>query len=214
MNEQELLAKVAEQYRQEGYDVKVHPGAADLPSSVPDGGIDLLARRGDEFVAVRVKTRDELYDLEPLAEAVRAVPGWRYDLVVAPQNGSDDLPPDGAEQGPGYIESLLAEADHLLGTQAARGAFLIAWSAIEAAMRAAARREGVAVGNDPPRLLVKTTYANGIISREDFERLERCLEVRNSLVHGVQTNRLETDDTKFLVAAARRLLDNNQVQVE
>ena len=77
--------------------------------------MDLLARKGRQTVAVQVRRRDQLYDVEPSAEAVQALPDWSYDLVVVPVNGHDEVPANGAGPSVADVESLLREAEQLLG---------------------------------------------------------------------------------------------------
>src|SRR5688572_20879963 len=106
MSEKELLDQVVARYRSEGYDVRVHPRAEELPEFLSGVSVDLLARNDRESVVVEVKRRDELYDIPSWAELVRATPGWRFDLVVVPMNGSSEAPPVEAELAPDAIESL------------------------------------------------------------------------------------------------------------
>jgi hypothetical protein len=207
MTEHEALEKAADQYRKEGYAVTVRPGRADLPSFLTDVGVDLLARKGTESVAVQVKRRDELYDVKSLAGAAApAPPGWRYDLVVVPVNGADDVPPELPRPDADHVKALLTESERLLDFGSPRAAFLIAWSAAEAVLREASRREGLGAETAAPRPMLDALYSNGVLSREEFDHLKACLDVRNRLVHGLPYQGPETDDTRFLIELANRTL--------
>jgi hypothetical protein len=208
MNQREALEKVAEQYRGEGYDV-VEPSAADLPSFLVGRGVDLIARRGDERVAIHVKSRGQLYDLWASEQAAgqAGADGWRFDLVVYPP-ATEDVALNGAGGGVEYADTLIEEAERLLGLPSLRAAFLIAWSAAEAAMREVARREAIPLDAETPQFLVKTLYTNGILSREEYDRLQQGLGLRTSIAHGVPPDRLDPADTRFLVDFARHLLGN------
>jgi REase_AHJR-like len=213
MSQRELLEKVAEEYRQEGYDVLVAPTGEQLPEFLADRGVDLLARRGDEHVAVQVKRRDELYDLVPLPDRVSPPAGWRFDLVVYPRP-VEEVPRNGNEPAAGYAVTLIDEAEQLVTVGTLRAAFLVAWSAAEAAMRENGRRERLCAETDPPRFVVKTLYANGILSREEYDRLQRLYELRNRLVHGVPPDRLGEEDARALIDLARRLLGSGPAQAD
>jgi hypothetical protein len=206
MTEHEALELAAEQYRKEGYTIVVRPGRTELPEGLAGHNVDLLARKGQETVAVQVRRRDQLYDVEPAATEVNALPGWRFDLVVVPVNGRDEVPSNGATPSVGEVESLLGEAEQLLGHGTPRAAFLIAWSAAEGAMREAARRRGLGVEAAVPRFLLKTLLANGLISREDYDRLQHSGDVRSRLAHGLSPGQTDENDIRFLVAFARQLL--------
>jgi len=205
MTEQEALEQAAEKYRQEGYTVLIRPSSDDLPGPIEGHRIDLLARRGAETVAVQVECRDRHFDVVPTAEIVKAQPGWSYDLIVVPVNGSDELPP-GTTASATDVQSFLAEAERLLEQGTPRSAFLIAWSAVEAVLREAARREELGVESRLPRSILKALLAHEIISREDHEKLQHSLDMRSRLVHGLSPDALEGTDVRYLVAVAKQLL--------
>jgi hypothetical protein len=217
MDQRQFLEKIGDEYRQSGYVVTTHPDKDHLPQRLGDLGIDLLARRGEEAIAIRVKSRDQLYDLhdvQQLAERVKGEPGWRLDLVVFPPEGGVEVPRDGAEPDIDHIRSLAEEASRALGVGVVRASFLLAWATVEAAMREAARREEIAMDREVPRFVLKTLYSNGIISREDYDRVEHCFHVRNALVHGFAPPPFEATQVEFLLDFARRLLSPEPVQTD
>ena len=59
MDKDRALAKVAEQYRNEGYRVTIGPGVGNLPPFADGQNIDLLAFKGDEKVVVAVELSRE-----------------------------------------------------------------------------------------------------------------------------------------------------------
>ncbi len=78
---------VAEDYKTKGYTVVTEPGAGDLPEELCAYHMDFLARRGDEFVAVVVRRRNDLSEnTKALAEALEKRDNWILDLVVLPAN--------------------------------------------------------------------------------------------------------------------------------
>jgi hypothetical protein len=208
MTKEEILKQVAERYRSDGYRVMAAAGTNLLPSGLSDlpGQIDLVAEKGGKYAAIEVKRRDQLYEIGPLAAAVKELPDWDYDLVVYPPNGVDDIPLEDGEPSPEYVESLLVEARRSLDLGQPRGAFLVAWSAIETAMRTAARREDLDIEQGEPRFVLSTLYSNGPMSYEDYERLRLCLNKRDRLVHGLPVDHLEPGEIEFMIESARHLL--------
>lgn len=210
MTRYDVLQQVEERYKSEGYRVTRAAGKGVLPAPIAHlrDDVDLIAQKGDKFIAIEVKRRDQLYDLAPpLEEAVkRHLPGWSYDLIVYPPDGVDGIPLEDGEPSPEYVESLLAEAQQLLGLEMPRAAFLVAWAAIESSMRAAARRDQVDIRDGAPDFVLRSLLSNGLISREDYDRARRCLDERNRLVHGLAVDRLEPDDVRFMIDFARQLL--------
>jgi len=126
----EVMLKVADKYRSEGYSVREAAGTGLVPKEIDHlrDRIDLIAEKDGEHVVVEVKRRDELYEISPLAVAVdQLLPGWSYDLVVYPPAGVDDIPLEDGEPSQDYIESLWTEAQELVDSGKPRAAFLVAW---------------------------------------------------------------------------------------
>jgi hypothetical protein len=209
MKKHDVLESVAERYRSEGYQVMVAANRGALPSEINHlrESVDLIAYKDDEWVAIEVKRRDQLYEINPLAEAIKHnLPEWRYDLVVYPPDGVDGIPLEDGEPDPDYVEGLLKEALELLGSGTLRASFLMTWAAAESAMRTSARRENLEIGNGDPDFVLKTLYSNGVVSFDVYEGFRSCLNDRNRLVHGLSVNDLQPDNIRFMIESARNLL--------
>jgi hypothetical protein len=209
MKKHDVLESVAERYRSEGYQVMVAANRGILPSEINHlrESVDLIAYKDDERVAIEVKRRDQLYEINPLAEAIKQnLPEWRYDLVVYPPDGVDGIPLEDGEPDPDYVEALLKEAHEFLDSGKLRASFLMTWAAAESAMRTAARRENLEIGNGDPAFVLKTLYSNGVVSFDVYDGFRRCLDDRNRLVHGLSVNVLQPDNIRFMIESARNLL--------
>ncbi len=76
---------VANDYRQQGYDVIVAPADEQLPDFLRSFQLSMLARSPSENVVVEVRTRASLTatpKLDKLAKVINDQDGWRIDLVV------------------------------------------------------------------------------------------------------------------------------------
>lgn len=180
------LDRVAEQYRGEGYSVVARPDATHL-SGVGDVTADLIATRGGETVLIRVaRSRADVESdrtLSQQAAVVNARPGWRYDLVVL-EKGPTERPPESVVEP--TDEQFVGMLDH--ARQAAAAGFKAmalthACAALEAAMRRA-REDSELFGPVSPTGLLSTLYANGVISRAEFDRARAAWVIRNQAVHG------------------------------
>jgi len=205
----QVLDRVTERYRSEGYEIIRAAGKGHLPIEIDHlrDSVDLIAHRGDEWVVIEVKRRDEFYDINPLAIAIqRNLPEWRYDLVVYPPDGVDGIQLEAGEPS--------SESQELLGFNMTRASLLVSWSTAESAMRTAARRESLPIGNGDPHFVLKTLYSNGIVSFEMYERLRLALDGRNRLVHGLAFNGLGSEDVQFVIDSARQLLCPTAISAE
>jgi hypothetical protein len=171
----------------------------------PRDRIDLIAEKDGKCVVVEVKRRDELYEISPLAAAVdQLLPGWSYELVVYPPAGVDDIPLEDGEPSPDYVQSLLTEAEELVDHGKPRPAFLVAWSAVETAMRTAALREQLDIKDGAPLFVLNTLCAYGVIGQEDYDQVRQRLNERNRLVHGLPAPS-RPEDVRFMIDFARQL---------
>ena len=85
--ERERLLKLAEEYRDQGYEISIHPNPEDLPDFLRNYRPDMIARSEDETVVIEVKSRSSLNSssaqyLPNLAQVIEQHAGWRFELVM------------------------------------------------------------------------------------------------------------------------------------
>ena len=171
--EELMVLKTAKRYRQEGYEV-----SADVPLDfLPGARADLLARKDDQVRVIEVKARSTLAatpQIVELAEIVDAKPGWSFDLVLVGEPEKINAPPGAQRFGAEEILRRIDDAQQLLDSGCSEPAFLLAWSACEAAIRKLIADEGVSDDRitTASYVLEQATYL-GLIDREDYFRLSR-----------------------------------------
>jgi len=189
--EETTLKKIARQYSTEGYEVVVSPSPSQLPESLRDFSIDLLAKRGDETVVVQVKkptSRKPERQLQILAEAVNKIPNYSFDFIAVAQPAK-----------PGRTEWLLGEelrkrmneAIQLSHMGFPEASTLLLWSATEGALRLLSAHQHVATRAESPSLIIKNLYSQGILNKDEYIILERAVRFRNAAVHGYRTEELD-----------------------
>jgi hypothetical protein len=85
--EHQRLLRLAREYRQQGYQVTLHPKAEDLPPALAGCPFDLIAKGKGKVIAAEVRTRENLTlngseDLRRMTDLVKQVPGWEFELVI------------------------------------------------------------------------------------------------------------------------------------
>ncbi len=85
--ERERLLKIAEEYRDRGYEISIHPNSEDLPDFLRNYRPDMIARREDDAVVIEVISRFSLNSsstqyLQNLAQVIEQHSGWRFELVM------------------------------------------------------------------------------------------------------------------------------------
>jgi uncharacterized protein YutE (UPF0331/DUF86 family) len=207
--ERERLIKLAEEYRDKGYEISFHPNPEDLPDFLKNYRPDMIARRDDEAVVVEVKSRSSLNSstqyLRNLAQVVEQHPGWRFELVMTnPEDAEYSQSAEGSLQE-AEIESRLQVARQLT-TQHLESAILYSWSLVEATLRLVAENEGLSLQRFDPLYLVKQLATEGVISKSEYQLLMNALSLRNSIAHGFKTTQLTQESLYDLINITERLL--------
>ena len=180
-----LTEKTEEEYRNKGYTV-----LREAPLEfMTDFVADLVARKDDETVVIEVSTRAGLA-LNPrigeLVETLHAKPGWSFELLLVGEPEKLESP---ASAQPLYGQGTLDRLDQAvraLESGLAEAAFVTAWSALEAAIRALIAADGGGGSADitmSGHVLDEAVFL-GIISRSDYDDLRNMMKYRDAIVHG------------------------------
>lgn len=221
MDLQQELKRVADAYRDRGYDVTVQPGPDQLPSFAKDFRIEIVGRRGTEGVLVAVrKNRDELAadgDMQRYAEVTGSQPGWRFDFAILEAENPKAREVRGAREFSGDdISGALEQARELRRMGFTRYAVIAAWAALEAAMRIRLRALGQTTGwGSMPGQMGKELYSAGALSPDEFRGVEAAAQLRNQIVHGfapraVAPGESEAELVQLLCDLAGRLVSESE----
>jgi uncharacterized protein YutE (UPF0331/DUF86 family) len=209
------LQEIAAEYEARGYEVLIEPSPEQLPEFLGGFRPDLVARKPNESVVVEVKVGTQTAASErfrELAETIQRQPGWRFSLVVIDPRSDEVAPPTQQLLDRQEIVDRLGRAQELLKTGATDAAFLLMWVSVEALLRHIATREGLPLERVPSSSLMKELFSLGILSRSELEVAQRAFSVRNALVHGFATARLDETSRELAQFAQKLLLelDRNQ----
>src|SRR5437016_268858 len=134
---EEVIAKVADDYRRRGYEVIIEPKGPDVPKFLEGFQPDLIARSAGESVVVEVKvgTRTSVAErLRDIAERVNRQSGWRFSLVFVNPDEPDQIS-EGQAASFAVLQERAHNAESLLRTGQREAAFLLLWSALEGILR-------------------------------------------------------------------------------
>jgi hypothetical protein len=211
----EALERIAQQYRDEGYDVIIHPRGDQAPPFTAGFELDLIATRGNEGVVVEIETNRIALAHKPqitrLAQVVNAQPGWRLDVVVLePETAVEKAAQEAAEPSDEELAQILKAAEELADQGYSPYACVVAWGGLEAAMRRV--RDGAELyGRTTPTELIRTLYGNGFLSREKFDRLKESYKIRSQVVHGLVPARVDPELVRYVTATARHLAHAEEI---
>ena len=205
MSESQFIAKKAAEYRSRGYAVSQDVRLDFLPGF----RADLLVCKDGETKVIEVKTRTSLAvtpEVSELAEAISARPGWSFDLLVVGEPERLDAPASAQPFAAKNIAQRIEQAEKALAAGFDEAAFLMAWSACEAAVRNLVAAEGVEIARvTNAGYVLSQAVFHGAISRNDDEYLSDMLAYRNAIAHGFSVNDFERERVEELIAAAGKL---------
>ncbi len=201
-----LTQKTAEEYRGKGYEVLLEASL----DFFPDLSADLLVRKGDEVKVIEVKSRPSLAANPKIIELARIVdskPGWSFELLLVGEPEKVDTP-EGARSFSGEnIVQRIKEAEKSLEAGMPEAAFLLAWSAFEAATRELVSEQGVSnAGITSPSYVLDQAIFQGVISRDEYNALTRMKKYRNAIVHGFSTDDFNSDVATEMIEIVQRNL--------
>ena len=205
ISERQFIAKKAAEYRSRGYEV-FQDATLDF---LPGFRADLVVRKDGETRVIEVKTRTSLAvtpQMTELAEAISARPGWSFDLLVVGEPERLEAPESAQPFTESHIDRRIDQAEKVLAMGFVEAAFLLAWSACEAAVRVLTAAEGVDIRRvtHSGYILGQAVY-HGAISRNDDTYLSDMLAYRNAIVHGFDVPDFDDERSRELIVAARKL---------
>jgi hypothetical protein len=193
--EKSELERVAQEYRDRGYEVFLDPSASDLPDFVREFRPDMIAKSAKECLVIEVKQLASQADRErtkAIAGRVERRPGWKFVLVSPLQRPetTDDLP---RVMGVEQVEKLLDEVHALRRTNHTASALLLGWAAFEAAMRFAAQQQAPDVSKPDTWMLMRELVSRGILDRDRYHDLMELFKLRSVVAHGFQPPQASND---------------------
>ena len=209
--ERQRTLTLAKEYQSKGYEVIVGPTSEQLPDFLSGYHPDLLVKKGNEAFVVEVKTRTSLTknpQVRDLARLLQARPGWKFDLVLVSEEERIDAPEDVIPLEREEIFRRLQESERLLDAGAVEAAILTAWATSEAAVRLLVTAEGIVLDRPIPVGVLKQAVMNGVISRDDYNFLERAMKYRNALAHGYKVPNLDSMLAKDLIQTTKHILED------
>ena len=198
-----VFEKIAPIYEQDGFEF-VSTEEINVPSGAWRYEPDFLAKKGDKYVAIEIKskrTRAVEISLETLKAQIEQDKNWKFFTYYASEVlQQEPIKKAGAE----LILETLAEVRRAGQIGYLKPAFLMAWGAFEGAAREAHSRF-FAKPQTPGRII--TVLADrGDFTPDEADRLRKLASLRNGLIHGRLDSGVTLADLEFLADIAERVV--------
>lgn len=234
IDRQKKLQEVAEEYREQGYDVTLSPKREQLPEFLQPFQLDMIAFRypketpesisahalnGDSKieptnVVVEIRTRTSFNQapaLDRVAEAIEDNTDWRLDLVVAnPEGYSFWQHPSQSLLNDEDIHYRLQEAQELSLQEHGEAALLLTWSTLEALLRRDAEAKHIPLESehrDNPLHLIKSLFTYGMLDREQYQILKSGVSTQYTMAHGYRVKKSISELLQDLFMVAGQLVE-------
>ena len=200
-----LARKTAEDYRNKGYEVSQET----LLDFLPGFRADLIVRKDGNAKVIEVKRRASLAanpKIRELAQIIESKPGWSFELLLVGEPEKLDSP-EGAQslERKGVLQRI-GEAEQAFDAGLSVAAFVLAWSALEAATRLLITEQGVSNSDiTKPGFVLDQAVSLGVISREEYGNLTQMQKYRNAIVHGFSLNDFDDVLVTELIETVRSL---------
>ncbi len=207
-----LAQQIAEEYRQQGYEV-----STELPLDFfHNYRADLVVRKDDDTRVIEVKSRASLaadQRIVELAQLIDSKPGWSFELTLVGEPENLTAPSESRPFGIAEVQQRLGEAVQLWDTGHVDSAFTLVWSTFEAAVRMLLAAEGVTDDRitSSSYVLDQARYL-GLLAPEDYSRLTEALAHRNAIVHGFSHSGLSDDAVRLLIQTVRQMIDSAELK--
>jgi hypothetical protein len=204
------MEQIVDDYRRRGYEITIEPKPHQLPGSLKNYPIDIIARSPKETVLIEMKSWQELRkgnQLANLASAVQRRPGWRLELVAV---GAREQRKQIRRLSKEDLSRRLEESARLRKMGYCEASFLLDWSVVEAALRDIAAEHDIDVTNRSALFAVKKLFSLGILNKGEYELLERELQRRNFVAHGNEAS-ITTKEGERFALMTRKILEMDHI---
>jgi uncharacterized protein YutE (UPF0331/DUF86 family) len=202
--ERRFLESLRSRYEGEGFTFTTYPYPAKLPDFLGSYVPDALAQKPGRNVVIEVKQRSAPPTERSLAEISRLFdghPDWQLQVVLMGGPLQSVAIPVAK---PATVRSGIKEVRALIQQGHRRAAFVVAWSLLEAALRAL---DDETNGHSfTPGIVVQTLAMNGYIEPETEGRMRNLIELRNRIVHGDLVAEPAQADVELVLSAIEETL--------
>ncbi|AWB21667.1 DUF86 domain-containing protein [Methylobacterium currus] len=196
--ERHFMETLRTRYEQAGFAVQVEPAPDQLPDFMGGYRSDAVARTHGQNVAIDVRRGPG--PSEPPLPAIRRLfdghPDWRLHVAFVASDPLRAITVPRAD--PARIRAHAAEIQALSAAGHRQPAFIMAWSLLEAALRAYSED---ADGDHSPGTVVQALATKGVIEPETERALRSLIALRNRIVHGDLAADPRSDDVALVLAA-------------
>lgn len=182
----EKIRTVARDYEQKGYRVVLEPSNEYLPEFLRDVKPDMVVMSEDSNIVVEFKSSGstaENEQMRTIAQLIQAQPTWDFEVYFV---GEDTKQDEGEVVNVETIKKDYETLEVLYKLDQNRAFLLLYFAVFEAVIRRYYPKFQSADTQKNVNSSIKDMYAKGVISKNEMETLDRLLDHRNRVAHGMR----------------------------
>ena len=167
-------------------------------------GVNLKVLQVIHGYPMRYNAGSEVYT-QGLAQLIEDKPGWNFDLLLVGEPETLASPEDAHPFVPIDVIKRIGDAEKVRKLGLYTGAFILAWSALEAVARILSATQWADDTNiATSAFTLERAFALGVLSPEDYEQLAELLKLRKAVVHGFSVKDVDDDLARDLIGTVRK----------
>ena len=201
--EKQFVETLRTRYENAGFTFMADPDADQLPDFLGTYRPDAVVRKSGQNVAIAVRRGPGPSEpsLQVMRQMIEGHPDWRLHVAFM---GSDPRRTTAIPRAdPAEIRAQAAGIRALNAAGHHRPAFVMAWSLLEAVLRARSDEADLA---NPPGSVVQALAMNGLIDPEAERALRALIDLRDRIVHGDLAAEPAEGDVGLVLAAVEAAL--------
>lgn len=205
--ERDLLASLRRQYEAKGFSFEIAPDPKDIPDFLGSYVPHAVARSGNEYFAIEVKSRSRATDhtLRRIRALFEGHPNWKFVVAYVAEDPLKTLTIKASALP--AIRRQLDDIRALAEKGYYRAAFILGWSLLEATLlNVEAEQEA---RPRTPGSVLQALAMLGRIDPETERRLRPLILLRNSIVHGDLAVEPTADDVALVTTVIEEALSDD-----
>lgn len=209
----EKIRTVARDYEQKGYRVVLEPSNEYLPEFLRNVRPDMVVMSEDSNIVVEFKSSGstaENEQMRTIAQLIQAQPTWDFEVYFV---GEDTKQDKGEVVNVETINKDYETLEVLYKLDQNRAFLLLYFAVLEAIIRRYYPRFQSADTRKNVNSSIKDMYAKGVISKNEMETLDRLLDHRNRVAHGMRDRAVSRRTIEKAMEILKMLLDYRESYV-
>lgn len=191
--------EVKQKYESLGYTVISEPSKERIPFDLGNYIPDFLCQKDDENILIEVKGNiwnDSIDKYKEISKIVNRKKGWKY-LVIQLKDSNNNI--DNTIYNVNEYNKYINKIEKCLDAELYDAALIFSWNLLKELFYKKYKKDEMLNINTTDKNILNNIYSDGIISINDYDKLNVLLKKRNEAVHNIKSS-ITRDDVEILMS--------------